>query len=233
MVAHTRKRGRNNSPRKFTSRKKPRKSSYVKTLEKRIEALELKQLNKPANVQEINQRVEKLEQEKTEKPISGHVEAGSKWSQSPKGQEWEKDIKNAQEMLDTKLKAAGYDMSASGVYARKLAGLIRKSENPKINEDPIDIEKSIELIVKEIKTKTQSASKQLKPLSPKRLLNLQPQDFQQQNPQLNKGRDILTSQNNIGDPQNFQQQNPQIFQQQNNPKPLIGGFFDDSSDDDN
>lgn len=199
MVKKTAKRARKNSPKKYTSRKKPRVnySETIETLKKRVEALELEKSNQPNNVQLINH------------PVSGHVEAGSKWSETPKGQQWKKEIDYAQELLDNALNQKGYDMSASGVYARKLAGLLRK--NPQISEQYIE-----EIVQEIIEKQKQSAAKKtntilLEPKSLKRLVGLR-------------------ANNNIGDPQQIQE-DPQIGQQQNYPKPLIGGFFDDSSDD--
>jgi hypothetical protein len=226
MVARTRKRAKKYSPKKLTSRKKPRKSDYVKTLEKRVKELELKQLKQPENIQEINKRVEALEQEKTEKPVSGHVEAGRKWSQSPKGEDWKNDINAAKELLLTRYKQIISDKnpSISGIYPIKLAGFIRNNKTKTVDQHVETVIQEIlkEKEEKESKTPKQPASAPLpeqqetaepeqaiapeiqKPLSPKRLY-------------------LPTPQNN-----EYYQTNQETI-----PKtPLIGGFFDDSDSED-
>jgi hypothetical protein len=223
MVARTRKRAKKYSPKKLTSRKKPRKSDYVKTLEKRVKELELKQLKQPENIQEINKRVEALEQEKTEKPVSGHVEAGRKWSQSPKGEDWKNDIKNTQKLLDTKLQIAtgNKNISASGSITRKIAGLIRRSKNPQFKQDPIDIEKTIdETIQKIIKNKE------------KKVKNEMPEQLEISEETLQPETQYITEE--AVQPDIPKPLSPtRIINEQNKPSYLIGGFFDDSSDDDN
>jgi hypothetical protein len=198
---------RKNSPRKNSQRKslsgtkrrsskksQKQKNASLEKLKHEIEHNILEKLKQSGFQQNI--------QQKNNKPISGHVEAGKKWSESEAGKQWEKEIDIAQNDLDRLLQQMGYDMSASGKYARELASKKRKN--------PDQTEQFAENIVRKIiQTKEnqleQQAFKQPKPISPVKLL-----------PQTLNNSELLNKDNQT---------------QIKVPPPIIGGFFDDSSSD--
>lgn len=199
MVSLRKTRNNKNSPRKKSGTKKRTSQKKAQQLAKLKEEIKLSILNelKQSRLQQ------NIPLENKNKPKSGHVLAGETWDQSEAGKQWKTEIDVAQKELDTLMQQMGYNMAASGKYARELAS--KKRKNPEQSES---LAKNIaEKIIKSKEKKLEQQDfKQPKPISPVKLV---PQTLNE--PAYNSiENEILPA--------------PQQ-------QPIIGGFFDDSSSD--
>jgi hypothetical protein len=194
-------RKKSGTKKKYNTHKKSqqRKATSLEKLKQEIESNILEKLQKTGFQQTVSP-------ENKNKPKSGHALAGETWDQSEAGKQWKNEINVAQKDLDILLQQMGYDMSASGKYARELAS--KKRKNPEQSEQLAEnvVRKIIETKENQLQ---QQAFKQPKPISP---VKLAPQTLNT----VQKSKILDT-----------EYQTPQLPQL---PQPVIGGFFDDSSD---
>lgn len=200
MISLRKTRNNKNSPRKKSGTKKrvsQKKSQQLAKLKEEIKLSILNELKQTGLQQNIPL-------ENKNKPKSGHVLAGQTWDQSEAGKQWKAEIDIAQKELDTLMQQMGYNMAASGKFARELASKKRKNPDQAGNLAKNIAEKIIKSKEKQLE---QQAFKQPKPISPVKIV-----------PQTLNESSNITMENEII-PLNQQQ-------------PIIGGFFDDSSDED-
>jgi hypothetical protein len=180
-----------------------KKRSYKKT-----SSISLENLKKEIEAN-ILEKLKQTSLESENKPKSGHVEAGKKWKETAAGKEWENDINKSKEILVDILKKRGYpDISINGRYPRILGGKIRDyEENPEIGKNPMQSAEEIaDQIIEEYKTKSVKKIKQIKQTEQK-------QDFSTfKAPEPISGTPLYSTESQ-------------------NQTPIVGGFFDDSSSD--
>jgi hypothetical protein len=180
-----------------------KKRSYKKT-----SSISLENLKKEIETN-ILEKLKHNSLESENKQKSGHVEAGKKWKESAAGKEWENDINKSKEILVDILKKRGYsDISINGRYPRILGGKIRDyEENPEIGKNPMQSAEEIaDQIIEEYKTKSVKKIKQTK----------QPKQVEQDFSTFKAPEPISVT--------------PLYPTESQNQTKIIGGFFDDSSD---